>query len=180
MLLIVIWLLKDIAQNTMLPEKLSNVMIRLNATVHSQNVTSPTIPPRLTNVLSETISIKFINRLHYNYYPYNNNDRFCTVTWLTLIISEVLKISTSKYYIGIIWKYSKIFQSRTVMSLFISNKIQRQWLFKQKKVQQPANRTKPKSIILFIDIILIVFPSANTHNAGKAKCNVLMILNHKV
>lgn len=32
----------------------------------------------------------------------------------------------------------------------------------------------------FIDIFLIVFQSANTHNAGKVKCNVLMILNHKV
>lgn len=32
----------------------------------------------------------------------------------------------------------------------------------------------------FIDIILIVFPSAKSHNAEKNKCNVLMILNHKV
>lgn len=155
-------------------------MLRQNATVHSQNVTGPTILRRLTNVLSETISIKFINRLHFNYYPYNNNDRFCTVIWFTLIISEVLKISTSKYYIGIIWKYSKIFQSLTVMNLFISNKIQRQRLFKQMKEQQQANRTKPKRIILFIDIILIVFPSANTHNAGKAKCNIFLILNPMV
>lgn len=65
-------------------------MLRPNGTVHFQNVTGPTILRRLTNVLSETISIKFINRLHFNYYPYNNNDRFCTVTWFTLIISEVL------------------------------------------------------------------------------------------
>lgn len=32
----------------------------------------------------------------------------------------------------------------------------------------------------FIDIFLIVFPSANTHNAGKAKCNIFRILNPMV
>lgn len=63
----------------MLPGELSNVMLPPNATVYFQNATSPTIHRRLTNVLSEIISIKFINRLHFNHYPYNNNDTFCNV-----------------------------------------------------------------------------------------------------
>lgn len=43
--------LKDIAQNTMLLEELFNVKSQLNATMYFPNVTSPTIPQRLTNVL---------------------------------------------------------------------------------------------------------------------------------
>lgn len=32
----------------------------------------------------------------------------------------------------------------------------------------------------FIDIFLIVFQSANTHNAGKAKCNIFLIFKPMV
>lgn len=53
---------KNIAQNTMLLEELFNVKSQLNATMHFPNVTSPTIPRRLTNVLS-----KFINKFYISY-----------------------------------------------------------------------------------------------------------------
>lgn len=62
-LFIVIWLFKDIVQNSMLPEELSNVMLRPNATVHFQNVTSPTILQRLTNVLLEKNQIQDYKRI---------------------------------------------------------------------------------------------------------------------
>lgn len=47
----------------MLPEELSNVMLRPNATVHFQNVTSPTILQRLTNVLLEKNQIQDYKRI---------------------------------------------------------------------------------------------------------------------
>lgn len=46
----------------MLLEELSNVNIQPNATVYFPNVTSLTIPQRLTNVLSGKIPTKFINK----------------------------------------------------------------------------------------------------------------------
>lgn len=65
MLSIVVRFFKDIAQNSMLPEELFNVKLQPNATVDFPNVTSPTTPQRLTNVLSEKIPTKFINGLFF-------------------------------------------------------------------------------------------------------------------